>query len=154
MALKLIVDRRQKELAHPTDFIFGDPKSAEDIYRRVQFYLGLNSLLKHITGDRTVSFHTLSHTVIPLKLIEPLVGFGQELNNPLAQLATNFGYFSIMISCSSYMHLYYLSLRCCMDRALNTVVINSHIAALWSNKTDLASHKQVNNKNIFPIEYI
>ena len=148
MALKLILERRQLELAHPTDFIFGDPKSAQDIYRRGQFYLGLNSLLKEVTGDRTISFHTLSHTIISLKLIEPLAGSGQEYNNPLAQLATDFGHFSIMTSCNSYMHLYYLSLRHSMDRALNTVAINSRLAALWCNKTDAALRKQVSNKSL------
>ena len=148
LALKLIVERRQKELAYATDFIFGDPKSPQDIYHRGQFYLGLNGLLKQVTGDRTISFHTLSHSVISFKLIEPLAGDGQGFHNPLAQLATNFGHFSIMTSCSSYMHLYYLSLRRCMDRALQTVVINSRIAALWSNKTDAALRKQVSKKKL------
>jgi integrase len=152
-ALRLMLERRKRELARPGDFIFGDPKAPGQIYKRGQFYFGLNKILKKVTGDRTVSFHTLSHAVISFKLIEPLVGGEHGFRNPLSQLATDFGHFSVITSLNSYMHLYPVSLRLCMSRALKTVKINSFISAAWSGKTSDAIRKQISVKKLNSNEF-
>lgn len=152
-AFRLMLERRKRELARPGDFIFGDPRAPGQIYKRGQFYFGLNKLLKAVTGDHTVSFHTLSHSVISFKLIKVLVGGEHGFKNPLSQLATDFGHFSIMTSANSYMHLYPVSLRLCINRALKTVRINSFISAAWSGRTPDAIRKQISVKKLNSNEF-
>ena len=151
--LASMVKTRQLEMALPSDYLFGDPAKPSKVYKLGQFYWGLNQLLKQVTGDKSVSFHTLSHTVISSKLITPLVGGEDDFKNPLHQLATDFGHYSILTSCYSYMHFHHLSVRKCMDRALKMVDISSRIAESWSSKTAFAMRKQTSLKQMTPNQY-
>lgn len=140
--------RRNIEGAHQKDYMFGDPKNPTKFYKLGQFYFGFNTLLKSATGDQTVSIHTLSHTVISNKLVSPLVGGEPSFINPLSQHATDFGHFSILTSCSEYMHLHPLSIRKMLNRALSTIAITSVIAERWSNIPAARLRKQISLKKL------
>lgn len=152
-ALHGLVERRKLEMASPSDFLFGDPARPNKLYRHGHFYWGLNQLLKQATGDQKISFHSLSDTVISNQLIQPLSGGDRGFKNNLNQLATDFAHYSIITSCSFYMHLHHLSIRMCMDRALKTVAITSAIAAQWSNKGADTLRKQVSLKRLDSNQY-
>ena len=151
--LNKFIQKRNLDMALPSDFLFGDPSNPIKLFRAGHFYWGLNQLLKLATGDNKVSFHTLSDTVISRELIQPLSGGETKFNNELNQLATDFGHHSIIMSCSAYMHLHHISVRLSMDRALKTVSISSSIAAQWSQKSADALRKQVSLKHLNSNEY-
>lgn len=151
--LHKFIQRRNLDMALPSDFLFGDPSNSSKLFRAGHFYWGLNQLLKLATGDNKVSFHTLSDTVISRELIQPLSGGETKFINELNQLATDFGHHSIIMSCSAYMHLHHISVRLSMDRALKTVSISSSIAAQWSQKSADALRKQVSLKRLNSNEY-
>lgn len=152
-ALHGLVERRKLEMASPSDFLFGDPARPNQLYRHGHFYWGLNQLLKQATGDQKISFHSLSDTVISNQLIQPLSGGDRGFKNNLNQLATDFAHYSIITSCSFYMHLHHLSIRLCMDRALKTVAITSAIAAQWSIKSADGMRKHVSLKRLDSNQY-
>jgi integrase len=62
--------RRLEELAMPNDYLFGDPHRAGKPYCPGQMQLLMNRLLKDVTGDPSVSIHTLSHSWATNKFLQ------------------------------------------------------------------------------------
>ncbi len=60
--IKSWVTMRRKESFDDQELLFGDPNQPDRLYRFAHCNLLVNRLLKQITGDDSVSFHTLRHT--------------------------------------------------------------------------------------------
>ena len=139
---------RQNEQASFGEYLFGDPNRIGKIYSLSKLFTCASHLLKSATGDPSIRFHSLSHTVVSSELISPLVGGTDSLTNSLHQLGADFGHYSIVTSCSEYMHRYENSMREVIDRAISDLKISYQIAERWSAKTSSALRKQASRNNI------
>lgn len=137
-----LVRYRQNEHASFGEYLFGDPNKIGKIYSLSKLYTYASHLLKSATGDPSIRFHSLSHTVVSSELISPLVGGTDSLTNSLHQLGADFAHYSILTSCSEYMHRYEDSVRMVIDRAISDLKISYQIAERWSGKTSSALRKQ------------
>lgn len=138
-----LVRYRQNELASMGEYLFGDPNRIGKIYSLSKLYTCANHLLKCATGDVSIRFHTLSHTVVSSELILPLVGGTSSLTNVLHQWASDFGHYSILTSSSEYMHRYEGPMRQTIDRGISGLNISYQVAEKWSDKSSSALRKQV-----------
>jgi len=133
---------RQNEHASFGEYLFGDPNRIGKIYSLSKLFTCASHLLKSATGDPSIRFHSLSHTVVSSELISPLVGGADSLTNSLHQLGADFAHYSILTSCSEYMHRFENSVRMVIDRAISDLKISYQIAERWSGKTSSALRKQ------------
>jgi integrase len=140
--LEVLKNRRESELALDHDYLFADPNKIQKIYRLGSIYALANQLLKVATGDRSIKFHTISHTVISKGASEILMGGTDSLLNPLNQFATDVAHYSILTTCSVYMHTFEDVLRVTIDGALKNLKITSKVAAKWSRDSELALRKR------------
>ena len=146
-AVLVLLQRRALDGALQDDFLFGDPRRPKRIYKLGQFYTGLNQLLKSVTGDRTVSFHTLSHTFISRELAKILEAGNYGNIDAYAQFATNAGHYSILTTVQEYMHLHHIALRKHFNHALKNISISSAVAERWSKDTAAAIRKRISVKS-------
>lgn len=137
-----LVRYRQNELASMGEYLFGDPNRIGKIYSLSKLYTCANHLLKSATGDMSIRFHSLAHTVVSSELIVPLVGGTSSLTNSLHQLSSDFGHYSILTSCSEYMHRYEGAMRETIDRGMSNLKISYQVAERWSDKSSSAMRKQ------------
>jgi len=137
-----LVRYRQNELASIGEYLFGDPNRIGKIYSLSKLYTCANHLLKSATGDVSIRFHSLAHTVVSTELMLPLVGGTSSLTNVLHQLASDFGHYSILTSCSEYMHRYEGPMRQTIDRGISGLNISYQVAERWSDKSSSALRKQ------------
>ncbi len=105
------IDRRKSEGAYSVDLLFGDPHRPNSGYRLGQLYVSINQLLKSTTGDRTASFHTLSHTWISTEFERALVSKAVADINPLDPLSAAAGHTSAQTSLIHYFHFFERPLR-------------------------------------------
>lgn len=148
LAITELWQKRGLERALPSDYLFGDPANPKRIYQLGRFYFGLNQFLKSVTGDRRVSFHTTSHSVISNQLEKIIEGGGIERINPLSQFATDVGHYSVITSYREYMHTYEASLRRSLDRALTKIKVSSAIAERWSQTKAATIRKRVSTHHL------
>lgn len=141
--IKLLTHRRRSEFASDVDLLLGDPHAPEKIYKLSQFYCGLQELLKSATGDRAATFHWMSHSVISFSLKDELGEAKPSLLNPFAQFATDVAHFSIVTSCSEYMHLHHIPLRILLNLALSKVIITSEDVSRWISKNANTIRKHI-----------
>jgi len=139
---------RLNEWALTDDYVFGDPNRLGRIYSLAKIYTALSQLLKSATGDRTIRFHAFSHTLISMRLKNLIVGGGDDLVNPLHQQSSDFGHYSILTSCSSYMHLYEDAIRNTIDRSLRKLEISYDIAAKWCDISAAALRKKASRSKL------
>lgn len=137
-----LVRYRQNELASMGEYLFGDPNRIGKIYSLSKLYTCANHLLKSATGDISIRFHSLAHTVVSSELIVPLIGGTPSLANSLHQLSSDFGHYSILTSCSEYMHRYEGTMRKTCDRGISNLKISYQVAERWSDKSSSAMRKQ------------
>ncbi|MGQ3170454.1 MAG: hypothetical protein ACT6RZ_02070 [Methylophilus sp.] len=147
------LDRRKKEFANEGDFIFGDPYKPERFYKFGKLYYGFNTLLKAVTGDRSASFHWLSHSVISYGLTSLLSEGGEKQINPFAQFATDSAHFSIDTTCSEYMHLHHIPIRRILDRALSKINLTSEMVNKWVGVRANTIRKHISNHRLSPQTY-
>lgn len=145
--------RRRKEFAYDDDYLFGDPHRPEKIYKLGQVYHGFNELLKAATGDRTASFHWLSHSVISFELKDLLCDTEQKLINPYPQTATNSAHFAIATTCSEYMHLQHIPLRKMLDSGLSKIKLTSQVLESWLGIKANTIRKHISNHELCPQSY-
>lgn len=142
--LKVFVERRRKEFALGKELLLGDPKQPQSVYKLGQFYYGLNSLLKAVTGEHQASYHWLSHSVISFGLVDILQGGISDYINPFSQFATDSGHFSIVTTFHEYMHLQHIPIRNSLDRALSKIPVTSEIVSNWTSGKAATIRKRVN----------
>jgi integrase len=132
--LEKLILRRYSEGASSKDFLFGDPNALKKIYRLRALYSYALQLVKLVTGDQTVRFHTFSHSVITRQLKPILKGGSGDENNPFYQIATDSAHFSINTTCSEYCHQYEFAVRESIDRALKNIKITSGLCSKWTGE--------------------
>lgn len=130
--VELLKNRRSDELALNDDYIFGDPNKIGKIYKLGSIYSLANQLLKIVTGDRSIKFHTMSHTVISNGASEMLIGGTNSLLNPFSQFASDSAHYSIMTTYAEYMHTYEDAIRATIDRDLRYLKITSNVVQKWT----------------------
>jgi integrase len=140
--LEMLKNRRESELALDQDYLFADPNKIQKVYRLGAIYAFANELLKVVTGDRSMKFHSLSHTVISNGVSKILIGGTDSLLNPFNQFATDAAHYSILTSCAVYMHTFEDVLRLTIDRDLKSLKVTSKITARWSCYTESALRKR------------
>lgn len=146
--IAILIERRRQEFAADIDLLLGDPHAPEKIYKLSQFYCGLQELLKAATGDRSATFHWMSHSVISFEL-KDILGVNQpSLLNPYSQCATDFAHLSIDMSCSEYMHLPHIPLRVSLNRALSNIKITSDDVSRWVGMNATTIRKHISNHKL------
>ena len=138
-----LISFRHAELGLIDDYLFADQNRVGRVFQLAKLYTSVSHLIKAATGDPTIRFHSLSHTVISTNLRKILVGGSHELLNPLHQFATDVGHFSILTSCSEYFHCYEDAVRQTINRDLSRLKISSELSAKWSGKKLAAIRKKV-----------
>lgn len=130
--------RREEECAEQDDFLFGNPHAPLKFYQIGRSIQMLHRALKLATGDSSVSFHTLRHTVITR-----LVGEAFQLNDPnqatvrLKEVAVMAGHSHPATTLKHYFHLPFLALRACVDRHLVTFMSVKSTRIAWGKVNKL-----------------
>ena len=131
-ALRAWIQRRKHEYALPNDFVFGDPCEPGSLFRPGAMALQLSALLKAVTGDRHVSFHTLSHTFVSERVAEGCATTPATDINPLEAISVTAGHRSGSTTSEHYTHLVEQILRQQLDQALSRIPLRSGAAASWT----------------------
>ena len=147
--IKKLIERRRGEHVFEDDLIFGDPYQPKTQYKIGLFYYGLSHLLKLVSGDASLVFHSLSHTVISGKIAEIQTTNHIGEINPYYQIATNAGHYSPQTTLSTYSHLYELPLRKELDVAMSDIKITSGFASTFTGQHDSALRQKVSRNPAF-----
>lgn len=141
-------DRRQVEGALWSDYLFGDPYSPERVYRLGSTYIMINRLLKAVTGDSSVSLHTLSHTWASNAVLDALTTPIEIDVPPLEQVATLAGHRSAQTTVTQYFHFPAEAIRHFLDHELAQVKITSELAQHWSDVSAAALRKRASDRRL------
>lgn len=114
--------RREKtECAHREHFLFGDPHVEGGLYRFGRSILSLNRALKWATGDTSVSFHTLRHSVVTRLINQAFeITDSNQATARLQEIAQIVGHESVETTLICYFHTPHSVLRKAIDRKLAT----------------------------------
>lgn len=140
--------RRQNEGALWNDYLFGDPYHPERAYRIGSTYLLINRLLKAVTGDPSVSLHTLSHTWSSHAVLDALVTPVEIDVPPLEQVATLAGHRSAQTTLTHYFHFPAEAIRFFLDRELAQLKITSELAQRWSGVSATTLRKRASDRRV------
>lgn len=106
---------RQKQLAMPDDYLFGDPHHGGKTYQLGQMRVLLNRLIKDATGDRSVSIHTLSHTWATLKFRDAFLDKSAHDVNAFDALSAQAGHGDASTTFLNYVHRFEEQIRSGID---------------------------------------
>lgn len=109
---------RQKELAMPDDYLFGDPHHGNKSYRPGQMQVLLNRLVKDVTGDRSASIHTLSHTWVTSKFHQVSRGQSALDVNAFDALSARTAHGDASTTFLHYVHRFEEAIRGGIDNAI------------------------------------
>jgi integrase len=119
--------------AKPRGYLFGDPNMPNSVYRPTALVSQLNKLLKAVTGDSTVSVHTLRHGWATRAITQELCAPSTGEVNGLEVVAMHMGHTAVGTTVSSYFHTPELVVRTHWDRALSSVIPFSSLdLELWT----------------------
>ncbi|WP_341909414.1 site-specific integrase [Polaromonas sp. YR568] len=112
--------RREKtEYAHREHFLFGDPHDEQRLYRFGRSIRSLNQTLKWATGDTSVSFHTLRHSVVTRMINQAFeITDSNQATARLQEIAFIAGHKSVATTLICYFHTPHTALRKAVDRKL------------------------------------
>lgn len=111
--------RRKTECADLGDFLFGDPHHAERLYRFGRSILSLNRTLKWATGDTSVSFHTLRHSVVTRLINQAFeITDSNQATARLQEITLLVGHASVATTLTCYFHTPHTALRRAIYRKL------------------------------------
>lgn len=109
---------RQKELAMPDDYLFGDPHQGHKTFQPGQMQVLLNRLLKDATGDRSVSIHTLSHTWVTREFHQASLGQSARDVNAYDALSARAAHGDASTTFRHYVHRFEEAMRSGIDNAI------------------------------------
>lgn len=148
--------RREVEGAQPDDFLFGNPHVPLKLYQIGRSIQSLHRTLKLATGDSSVSFHTLRHTVITRFISEAF-----QLNDPiqanvrLKEIADMAGHSQPATTLRHYFHLPFVALRSCVDKHLMTFISSKPARKAWGKIVKLPPRQMpkidTGRNSIFPM---
>lgn len=122
--------RRMSEGALANDLLFGDPHSPDQLCRWGETLHLLSACLKAVSGDRSVSLHTLRHSRISQSVIES-VRHGKAQRS-IDQLSASAGHESASTTFADYFHLYETWLRDSIDRHVESIRLREHHYCMFS----------------------
>lgn len=123
---------RRKESFTDDSLLFGDPNQKERLYRFGHCTQLLNRLLKQVTGDDTVSFHTLRHTSASERAMALLYGGDHSYAvSPLDELQYSMGHSSRYTLWTTYFHFPEYVIRHCIDDSPAVHGMGEKEAAFW-----------------------
>lgn len=139
-------ERREREGALRADYLFGDPYHPDRVYRLGSTYLLVNRLLKRVTGDASVSLHTLSHTWASQAIRRALTEPDDVDVPPLELIANAAGHRSAETTLTHYFHFPAEVIRHCLDQELSQLKLSSKTASRWSGVKDPALRKRASER--------
>lgn len=148
LKLRAWVERREREGALRGDYLFGDPYHPDRVYRLGSTYLLVNRLLKRVTGDATVSLHTLSHTWASQAILKALTEPGGVDVPPLELIANAAGHRSAQTTLTQYFHFPVEVIRHCLDQELSQLEMSSKAASRWTGVKDSALRKRASERKL------
>jgi integrase len=122
----------ENEDAAPGDYLFGDPKDPSKLRDIGRMLYWLNKLLKAVTGDDSVSQHTLRHSIATPALLSMLLNGQSTEVNALDELANEAGHVGGHITAAFYCHLFEQALRLQVDQVLTQWTLQYVPASKWS----------------------
>ncbi len=138
--IKIVGDwlhRRLEEegsLQPQSGYLFGDPNLPGSVYRPTALTRLLNCLLKSVTGDPSVSIHTLRHTWATHSISKALTSPGDSEVNALDSLATQMGHADVSTTLTRYFHAPEVVVQTHWERALSSLVTMSSLdLEHWTN---------------------
>lgn len=140
------LERRHAEETGATGsaaLLFGDPHSFEKTYKFGTCTRLVNRLLKLVTGDETVSFHTLRHAWVNRHILEALSNATEHSEiDPLHEIAVQVGHSDLKTTLECYFHRPDELLRVCLDKHWTNRAISSRTAAFWTGRSPAALRKE------------
>lgn len=113
------ISRRKDECADDDHFLFGDPHATQKLFRMGRSIRVLHQSLKLATGDSSVSFHTLRHTVITRLISEAFkLGDPNLATIRLKEIADMAGHSHPCTTIKHYFHLPHVALRAAVDKRM------------------------------------
>jgi len=124
---------RRKESFDDDEMLFGDPGRSEGLYRFAHCCLLLNRLLKQVTGDNSVSFHTLRHTTASNRALGILQNSDQSSAvSELDELQHAMGHRTRTTIWSTYFHFPEYAIRQAIDSSPAVHSMEEKEAAFWT----------------------
>ena len=126
------MEEDENEDAAPGDYLFGDPANPSKLRDIGRMLYWLNKLLKAVTGDDSVSQHTLRHSIATPVLLSMLLNGQSTEVNALDELANEAGHVGGHITAAFYCHLFEQALRLQVDQVLTERTLEYLAATKWS----------------------
>lgn len=134
--------------------LFGDPHSFEKTYKFGTCARLVNRLLKQITDDETVSFHTLRHAWVNRQILDALSNDTEHTEiDPLHQIAVQVGHSDLKTTLECYFHRPDELLRVSLDKHWSNRTISSSTAAFWTGRSPAALRKEKQRHRSSPSTY-
>jgi site-specific recombinase XerD len=123
--------------------LFGDPHSFEKTYKFGTCARLVNRLLKQVTGDEAVSFHTLRHAWVNRQILDALSNDTEHTEiDPLHEIAVQVGHSDLKTTLECYFHRPDELLRVSLDKHWTNRAISSRTAAFWTGRSPAALRKE------------
>jgi len=134
--------RRHNEGDSDCSYLFGDPHSPARTYRFGLCARLLNQLLRSVTGDDGVSFHTLRHSWVTGRILAALDKTEEHSSvSRVQQLSVQTGHNNVATTLIHYFHQPDLALRRAIDRQRQKLQVTSRAMAYWTGTTSSALRK-------------
>lgn len=151
------IERRMRE-EHGTRgtraLLFGDPHREDQTYMFATCNRLVNRLLKQVSADSSVSFHTLRHAWVNRAIVHGLSASFSS-SSPISwlqELSAQVGHADVETTLTHYFHRPDLALRCALNNHWHTRPITAESTAFWSGRKGAALRKakeRIDNKSTF-----
>lgn len=139
--------RRFDENATPGDYLFGDPSDPRKIAESGKMYFWMNRLLKSVTGDDTVSVHTLRHSIASQRFLSISLDDQDYEVNQLDELANEAGHIGGHVTTVNYCHLFEAGLRRSLDKGLCSLHLGYAAVSGWTRSSEATLRQRVSRSN-------
>lgn len=141
-AIEAWIARRKAEGAENSHYLFGDPHNHKKLYKFGRCVSLVNRLLKAVTGDVTVRFHTLRHAWVNEAILQANENYtGTRGISALQEIASMAGHASEETTLACYFHRMEWAVRYSIDRYVNELPAISSEVAGWLGTTSVAVRK-------------
>lgn len=128
--------RESKKLPNDAVYLFGNPNDQGRLYRFGECTRLVNRILKEVTCDSSVSFHTLRHTSATYRSFAMLTAPASEhAIAPLHLMLHQMGHAGPETLWKVYFHFSDLAIRAQVDQSEIVRKVTSHEAAFWLRKS-------------------
>lgn len=136
------IQRRMVEVQDDTEFLFGDPNDRRVLYKFGRSVCLLNRLLKAVTGDPTVRFHSFRHSWVNHAILQANESYtGTTGISALQEIATMAGHATVETTLECYFHRMESAVRYSIDRYVDALPMSSAEISGWVGMTSAAVRK-------------